>query len=420
MTKLKTSALIGRGDTPNAYDHNTNKGINRSLAAAGQINGVMSGATQDLKVIPIDWDVLGLDESIHGVEVAKLSHDIVAKSQTDFDPNSYGSLANYEANTVNTNKILDNLAASDMGGAEQKIMSIVDLTKDFSREVSAKPGLIARLVTTGKTKIRNVRAKYDTVSERIDSIMGDLQKVQDQLGASSNAIRELDSINKKEYHATALYIAAGRMALNQLINELNAVDENGNNELSHDFHMVRKLHGLEKRLHDLELTQIHRNQQAPQYAIILENNEAVIDKLTSVKSTLIPAWRSGITTTLAIQNVQKSTSLIDTIQNATDSYMLENSRQLKQSTRQVVEMSQRGVFNLDVLKEVQINLEDSMSDVIRIQHEGAVKRTAEIKEVRKLQLKIDNLAINEVSNTINRVTESAQPVIDIEQRVEQA
>lgn len=420
MTKLKTSALIGR-DSNNAYDHNTNVGISRSMAATGNINGVMSGATQDLHIVPIDWDILGLDESVHGSEVMKISQDIVAMSQTDFDPNSYGSLANYEANTANTNKILDNLAASDMSGAETKILGIVELTKDFSREVTAKPGFVARLLNKGKNTLRNAREKYDTVSERIDSIMTDLQNVQGQLQNSSNAIRELDSINKKEFHATSLYIAAGRMALNQLISELNSVDEDGSAGIRNDFHLVRKLHGLEKRLHDLELTQVHRKQQSPQYAIILENNEAVIDKLTSVKTTLLPAWRSGITTTLAIQNVQKSTALIDAIQNASDSYILENSRMLKQSTADVAKITQRGVFDINVLKEVQTNLEEAMTEVVRIQHDGAVKRNNELKEVRKLQLNIDKIAIVEVNNTISRVADSVpSKQINIEDRVEQA
>lgn len=421
MTKQKTSALIGRTGTDNAYDHNTNKGISRSLAAATNIGGAMAGSADDLHIVEIDWDLLGLDESVHGTEVSKISQDIVNMSQADFDPHTYGSLANYDANTVNTNKILDSLASSDMSGAESKILGIVEITKDFSREVSQKPGFIARLVHRGKGTVRNAKEKYHTVSERIDAIMGDLNTVQEQLGSSSNAIRELDAINKKEYHATSLYIAAGRMALNQLIHEINAIDEDGTAGLRTDFHMVRKLHALEKRLHDLEMTQVHRRQQSPQYAIILENNEAVIDKLKSVKTTLIPAWRSGITTTLAIQNVQKSTALIDAIQNASDEFMLENSRRLKTSTAEVAQITQRGVFNLDVLKEIQENLESSMSDVIRIQHEGSMKRNAEIQEVRKLQQNIDKLAILEVNNTITRVSNTnTAKQLDIEERVEQA
>ena len=422
MPKVKTSAMTGyAGSDANAYDHNTNSGINRSLAVNNGINGVMSGAGQEIKVVPINWDGLGLEESVHGQEVTKLANDIVEMSRGTWDANSYGTMTNYENNTKNTNRILDNLAATDMSGAEKQILGIVGLTKEFNKEVTAKPGFFAMIIGKGKHTIRNAREKYDTVSQRVDAILNDLNNVAEQLSNSSDAIRELDDINKKEFHATALYIAAGRMALNQLVGELQAIDMDDGVGMRTDFHMSRKLHALEKRLHDLELTQVHRKQQSPQYAIILENNDAVIDKLTSVKTTLIPAWRSGITTTLAIQNVQKSTALIEAIQNANDSYMLENSRMLRTSTAEVAKVSQRGILDINVLKEVQMNLEASMTDVIRIQNEGRIKRDAELTEIRQLQNNIDKIAITEIGNTIKRVTEdSGHQMVDIEKRVEQA
>ena len=94
---------------------------------------------------------------------------------------------------------------------------------------------------------------------------------------------------------------------------------------------------------------------------------------------------------------------------------------LRTSTAEVAKVSQRGILDINVLKEVQMNLEASMTDVIRIQNEGRIKRDAELTEIRQLQNNIDKIAITEIGNTIKRVTEdSGHQMVDIEKRVEQA
>lgn len=431
MTKQKHSGMTGvttytDGGTTiitgsaNAYDHTSNSALDRATIAAQHQSGLFQGSVDDLNETEIDWKALGLSRETHGGEIEKLAAQIVRDAR-DFNPNSYGSLTNYEANTVNTNKILDNIASSTLDGASGKILSIVTLTKGFTRDLQNGPGFWKKLVGLGKQTKRDVKEKYDTVSERLQVMVEDLGMVETRLNDSSNAITELDVINKKEYHATSLYIAAGRMALNQMVGELKAVDQDGNPIVERDYKIVGQLHGLEKRLHDLEGSQINRKQQSQQFQMILDNNAAVVSKLISVSTTLIPAWRNGITTTLSIQDMQKGAELVDAIQDASNAFTLENSRMLRDSTITVAQLSQRSLYDVNVLKEVQQNLETAVQDVVRIHHEGTIRRNDEMKQVRELNSNIDKIAKVEVSRTIARVTsEDVTPTLDIEKRVEQA
>lgn len=432
MTKQKHSGMQGvktyidgdvtivSPDNASAYSHKSNSALDRTLLAANQQSGLFQGDVNDLKETEIDWHGLGLDQQIHGAEIAKLAETIVRDAR-DFNPNNYGSLTNYEANTAHTNKILDNMAASKLDGASGQIMGIVTLTKEFSRDLTRAPGWWTKFLGIGKRTHRDVKEKYDTVSERLNVMLKDLDAVQANLEDGDRAIDELDDINKKEYHATSLYIAAGRMAMNQMVRELKVVGEDGQPVVVRDFQIVGQLHGLEKRLHDLEGSQTHRRQQAQQYRMILDNNKAVVNKLASVSSTLIPTWRSGITTALALQDQQKGAELVDAIQDASNQFILENSRMLRDSTVTVARLSQRSLFDVNVLKEVQQNLETAMSDVVRIHHEGSERRNSEMNEVRQLNDNIDKFVRNEVGRTIERVTaKEDKPLLNIEERVEHA
>ena len=411
MPKLKVNG---------AYDHNSNSSMVKAATVQDGIVGVASGAANQLVAKDVNWGELGLDPAVHGAEVTKLAEQLV----NEFDKvetSSYGVKDTYERNTANTNKILDSIAASTVGDAEQKILSVVSLTKEFSRDVSKRPGFFQRLIGKGGDLVRDHRERYDTVTERIDSILADLDQVNSNLNDSTNAIHELDEMNKKDYHTTSLYIAAGQLALNQMIGEVNAIDESGK-LVNRSFEFISKLNGLEKRLHDLKITQISRMQNAPQFSIMLSNNQAISEKLKSVKSTLIPAWRTGITTALSIQNAQKSTSLINSIQDATNEYLLENSRMVKQTTIEVAKVSQRSILDVGVLKEIQMNLEEAVQEVLTIQREGAIQRESEMKEIRKLQNNIQAIATVEITNTVKRITDEnlQEHSLNIEQRVENA
>lgn len=386
-----------------AYDANTNTALERAKANSGLLEHVGAGTFTPVVAKEIDWDKLGLDPSIHGDEVMRLANEIL--SDRHFNPNTYGGALPADSSQKTTSELLDSIAVTDVGEAESKILAIVDVTKEFSASTIQQPRtLLGKLFRRGIQSIEDHRRNYDSVSRRIDGIVADIGKVTNEIHRSTKVIENLQDINSQEYHAASIKIAAGRHALNCMIAEMGALNEDGTqSDVRYDVRASQVIHGLEKRLHDLELGQLHRAQQAPQYELMLHNNRTLVSEFEAIGTTLIPTWRTGITMALTIDRAQKSAEMINTIKDATSEYMIQNSNMLRQANIDIAKTSQRGMMDVEALAKVQENLTASVTEVLNIQREGAAKREADIKKVRELQGKIGEIATGAVQSAVNRI-----------------
>ena len=401
----------------NAYNANTNTGLQQAARASDFVAGVSSGAAVPVKKQDLNLESLGLNEADHGQEIQRLAEQILRQSNS-FDPNTYGAVGNSTSAQEKSNQILDAISVSDTGEAEKKILDIIDVTKTFSANTirAGKPTLFKRVFNRGVQAVENQRQKYHTVSERVQAIAQDLQSESNEISKCNDVLQEMKRINQEDYHATALRIAAGTLALNTMIDQAAAIGEDGR-VLGHSYQTSQILHGLEKRLHDLQLTQVHRTQLAPQYEMLINNNNQLIDKYTSVGSLMIPAWRNGITMALTIQRAERSANVLNTLTEATQEYMLTNSRMLKESNIKVARLAQRSVIDVSTLQTIQQDLEEGIRGVLAEQRSGAERRTAEVRQLRDLQTNINKLAHSEVRALTDRVTQAAIVTDEIEQRV---
>lgn len=402
--------------TTTAYNANTNTGLQTMDAASNVVNGVASGAGIAVKKQTIELSKLGLNETDHGQEVRRLAEAIVR--QSDFDANTYGAVGNDQAAQTKSNQILDAVAVSDVGTSEKRIMDIIQLTKGFSSATitAGRPGLLARIVGKGKRAIENQREKYHSVSERVGAIAEDLQGEANELQKHNAILAELKKTNQEEFHATALRIAAGQLALNMMIDEAGAIDEDGK-PLGYTYHTAQRLHALEKRLHDLQLTQVSRTQLAPQYDMLINNNLQLIDKYASVGSLMIPAWRNGITMALSIQRSEQSANVLNAVTDATNEYMRANSKMLKTANINVAKLSQRSVIDISTLQTIQADLEEGVRGVMEEQRTGATRRIEEMRQLQTLQNNLNKLARTEVKHLVDRNVATAQGDDQIEKLV---
>lgn len=405
----------------NAYNSNTNSGIVKAALTSDIVAGIGAGAAVPVKKQELNLEHLGLNEIDHGEEVRRLANQILQQADS-FDPNTYGSVDNSSSAKDKSNAILDAISVSDTSKAEQNILDIINVTKTFSSNTisAGKPSVFKRMLGRGKQALDNQRQKYHSVSERVQAIEDDLVDEANELAKNNEIIEQQKRQNQDDYHATALRIAAGTMALNIMIDQANAIDGDGR-VLGHTYRTAQLLHGLEKRLHDLQLTQVHRTQLAPQYEMLISNNLQLIDKYSSVGSLMIPAWRTGITMALTIQRSERSAKVLDTLTDATQEYMLANSKMMKETTINVTKISQRSIIDVSTLETIQRDLEEGMRSVLEIQREGNTKRDGEIRKLRTLQRNIQALAVDEIQTLTERTIAAANAEeVTIEQRVKES
>ena len=385
----------------NAYKANTNTMLQRAVASSNIADGIIAGAANLPTVKELNWDSLGLNEAEHGAVVAELAQQIL--NDNNFEASRYGYTD--ENSEKITDELLGAIQASSVTDPSAKILEIVKVTQEFSANTinANSGGLIKRIFRKGAMKIEEQRRKYDTVSERIGNIQDDINGQMNDVTKTTQVIARLQQQNQEQLHTTSLRIAAGRMALNTFLGEMHAIDENGNVTVVYDFEKIQTLHVLERRLEDLEISQVHRQQQEVQYQMMIATNRDLTEKFKSVNSMMIPAWRQGITMAMGIQRTQQAAQLMNTITDVTNQFMKENARMQGNATIEVARLAQRSLIDVSTIEDVQKTLQNTASQVLAIQREGAASRKANMEKVRSLQTDIESLVHSEAKIALERI-----------------
>lgn len=402
----------------NAYKANTNTMLQRAMASSTIADGIISGAATLPVMKDVDWDALGLNEVEHQTAVNDLAQQIL--SDANFSPSNYGYT------DENSEKITEELLSAIQAGAvtdpSQKILEIVKVTQEFSANTinTNSGGLIKRIFKKGALKIEEQRRKYDTVSERINNIQKDINGQMNDVTKTTKVIGRLREQNREQLHATSLRIAAGRVALNTFLGELQAIDEHGHDVISQNFEKIQTLHVLERRLEDLEISQVHRQQQEVQYQMMISTNRDLTEKFKSVNSMMIPAWRQGITMAMGIQRTHQAAQLMNTITDVTNQFMKENARMQGDATIEVARLSQRSLIDVSTIEEVQKTLAHTAQQVLNIQREGAASRKLNMEKVRTLQSDIESLVHTETKIAVDRIVAPQHTVDNLTKQVHEA
>src|SRR5690606_11841809 len=119
-------------------------------------------------------------------------------------------------------------------------------------------------------------------------------------------LEQLYQKNKDYFDALNIYIAAGEIKIDELLDtlipEAVKIAENSSNQM--DVQTVNDLNQfldrLEKRTHDLKLARQMTIQQAPQIRLIQNTNQALAEKIQSSINTAIPLWKNQIAIALTL------------------------------------------------------------------------------------------------------------------------
>ena len=300
----------------------------------------------------------------------------------------FGTSAQSEVTTV-ADEMLEGVRNKDTGPAGEALNEMVSTLRGFSLDEldpNKKPGFFARLFGFAKPvakvlqQYEQVRAQIDAVSNRLDRHTSDLMR----------DIGMLDRLYDKTldyYRALAIYIAAGEEWLRRLDSEnLPALTQDA--EASDDMLKAQALRDLrakrddlERRVHDLKLTRQVTMQSLPSVRLVQENDKALVSKIGSTMANTIPLWRQQLAMAVTIA---RSAEAGDTLKDATDltnELLTANAEALQSSTQTIREQVERGVVDIEAVKQANSSLIATIDDTLRIADEGKRQRAAAEREL---------------------------------------
>jgi len=315
----------------------------------------------------------------------------------------FGSRAQLELQQI-SQAMLQDVKTKDVGPAGDSLTQIVTTIRGFSiseldgrRKQSWWERLTGRAAPFAK-----FIARYESVQGQIDKITSNLLNHEHTLLKDIKALDKLYEKTLEFYDELALYIAAGEAKLKDLdattIPEkeaaVAAAPENDQVIVAQELRDLRAARDdLERRVHDLKLTRQVTMQALPSIRLVQENDKSLVSKINSTLVNTVPLWETQLAQALTIQRSREAAEAVRQASDLTNELLTANAENLRQSNEIVRTEMERGVFDIEAVKQANAALIGTIQDSLRIADEGKAKRAAAEAELAKMEAELrDTLA----------------------------
>ncbi len=281
---------------------------------------------------------------------------------------------------------LDNVKTKDLGEIGDMLSGVVAELKDFDEEQKGFLGLFKK----SSNKIENLKAKYSKAETNITKITDALEQHQVTLLKDIAMLDKMYDMNLSYFKELSMYILAGKKKLQQTRdNELPALYEKAKNSgLPEDAQAAKDLEELcnrfEKKVHDLELTRMVSVQTAPQIRLVQNSDTMMVEKIQSTIVNTIPLWRSQMVLALGVSHAEEASRAQREVSDMTNVLLQRNAEVLKIAAVESAKESERGIVDMETLKNTNAALISTLDEVVKIQEEGREKRRAAELEMQNM------------------------------------
>lgn len=298
---------------------------------------------------------------------------------------SYGAAAQQNISQF-SDSALQNVKTKDLDEIGDQIASLVTQLRGFEADEEESKGLFG-LFKSKRNDLARMKAKFDDTEVNVNKIVEGLESHQVQLLKDIAMLDRLYDQNLRYFKELSMYIAAGKERLESFrANEIKAAyDKASASGLPEDAQAAKDLSDkadrFEKKIYDLELTRNISIQMAPQIRMIQSSNQLMAEKIqTSIVNT-IPLWKSQMVMALGIAHTQKAMEAQKSVTDLTNELLRKNAEKLHMASVESARESERGIIDLETLKETNKMLIQTMDEVLSIQQQGKEKRRAAEQEL---------------------------------------
>lgn len=297
---------------------------------------------------------------------------------------SFGSNAQAELQEI-SQSMLSGVRNKDVGPAGDSLRNMVTTIRGFSvseldmrRKRSWWDKLLGRAAPLAK-----FYARFETVQGQIDNITGELLDHEHKLLKDIESLDVLYEKTLEFYDELALYIAAGEEKIKivdstEIPKAETAVERAAEKNKVMKAQELRDLRAarddLERRVHDLKLTRQVTMQSLPSIRLVQENDKSLVTKINSTLVNTVPLWETQLAQAVTIQRSKEAATAIREANDLTNELLTANADNLRETNKIVREEMERGVFDIEAIKQANAQLIGTIEDSLQIADEGKRKR----------------------------------------------
>ncbi len=310
----------------------------------------------------------------------------------------FGSKAQEDLTSI-SDEMLDGVRNKDVGPAGSSLRKMVTTIRGFdvSELAPGNQGFFARIWAWIRGKSASGAdfvAQYEQVRGQIDHIQDELLTHETKLLKDIKFLDKLYDSSLNFYDELALYIAAGEAKLAELDEtEIPAKEryvaeapENDGVIRAQELRDLRAARDdLERRVHDLKLTRQVTMQSLPSIRLVQENDKSLVNKINSTLVNTVPLWQTQLAQAVTIQRSRDAAGTVKDATDLTNELLTKNADNLQMANREVREQMERGVFDIESVKQANQKLIETIDESLAIADEGKRRRAAAETELEKME-----------------------------------
>ncbi len=310
----------------------------------------------------------------------------------------FGSKAQEDLTSI-SDEMLDGVRNKDVGPAGSSLRKMVTTIRGFdvSELAPGEQGFLARIwawIRGKSASSADFVAQYEQVRGQIDKIQDELLTHETKLLKDIKFLDKLYDSSLNFYDELALYIAAGEAKLADLDdNEIPAKEryvaeapENDGVIRAQELRDLRAARDdLERRVHDLKLTRQVTMQSLPSIRLVQENDKSLVNKINSTLVNTVPLWQTQLAQAVTIQRSRDAAGTVRDATDLTNELLTKNADNLQMANREVREQMERGVFDIEAVKQANQKLIETIDESLAIADEGKRRRAAAETELEKME-----------------------------------
>ena len=307
----------------------------------------------------------------------------------------FGSKAQQQLTTI-SDTMLENVRTKDMGPAGNALNAMVAKLREIDIsdvDPTGRPGFFGRLFGM-KSEVQKYLDKYEDVRGQIDGITTQLEQHKTKMLTDIVKLDKLYEANLDYFRTLEVYIAAGRAKLKEideqvipaLAKEVEGSDDVLKAQRLRDLRSARD--DLERRVHDLLLTRQVTMQALPSIRLVQENDKSLVTKINSTIANTVPLWRQQLAQAVTIYRMGEASDAVKAASDLTNELLKNNAENLQTANAQVRKQVERGVFDIETVKEANAKLIATINESLQIADEGKRRRAAAEHELQAMEAEL--------------------------------
>ena len=283
---------------------------------------------------------------------------------------------------------LENVRTQDLGEVGDLLANVVGELKDF--DAAEEKGLFG-FFKKQTARVDTLKNRYTKAEGNVAKITETLEQHQMRLMKDSAVLDKMYDQNLAYFKELSMYILAGKKKLQAVRDgQLRELQQKAaTSGLPEDAQAASDLENkcgrFEKKLHDLELTRTISMQTAPQIRMIQNNDTTMIEKIQTTIVNTIPLWKSQMVLALGIAHSTEAAQAQRQVTDLTNEVLKKNAETLHLASVETAREAERGIVDIETLRQTNQQLIQTLDDVMKIQQEGRVKRQAAEADMRRME-----------------------------------